>query len=227
MIGLGVCRAWPAAMRPAIFVLWLLVGCAPVLSDFQSAKLVGTGNIEVTPSGGATFLTDSGSASADQREYGVQVATGVAERVDMRARYAFVDLPETEHVESANVHALWLGPKVGLLAEHLALDLPVGLAVGKDVNTDASVHWKPTLIATVGVSRFFEWNPSFKLVVPLLEGQDPWWGVNMGFGVGDDRILMLRPEVGVGSYVGSGLRSVAVHVGGGVTLYFGMWNESR
>jgi hypothetical protein len=161
-------------------------GCAPVFSDFQSAKLVGRDRVEVTPSYSNVSVsgTDGGHV---QDEYGLQVATGVLDRLDLRARYV--------RVEGVNVLAL--GPKIGLVKDKVALAVPVGFAFGKDVDSGKSWAVHPTLLLTAPVNPHVELNASTKGLIPLSSGGgDALFAVNVGAGFGNLERWAIRPEVG-------------------------------
>ncbi len=164
----------------------LPVGCAPVFSELQSAKLVGTRHVELTPSASTVSFSDSEGSDHVQNEVGVQVATGVHERVDLRARYT--------RVESVNV--VGFGPKFGFVKDRLAIAVPVGFAFGSDVDSGNSLQVHPTLIATVPAARTVELNGSVKYLIPLSQdGGDKLVALNFGLGLGPER-WKIRPEVG-------------------------------
>src|SRR5262245_682544 len=156
-------------------------GCAPVFSDLQSAKLVGQGRVEVTPS--YTSVSDSGENGGHlQDEYGVQLATGLLDRLDLRARYV--------HVEG--VHVIGFGPKVSLVNDKVAVALPVGFAFGEDVNSGKSWQVHPTLLLTAPVAPTFELTASGKALIPFSEG-DTRYAVNIGAGFGRLDRWAIRP----------------------------------
>jgi hypothetical protein len=108
------------------------VACAPVFSDFQSAKLAGRDRVEVTPS--ASTVSVSGSDGGHvQDEYGLQVGVGVLDRLDLRARYVRVG----GFNGVGGINAVGFGPKIGLVKDRLALAVPVGFAFGQDLEIAA------------------------------------------------------------------------------------------
>ena len=164
----------------------LAPGCAPVFSDFQSAKLVGRDRVEVTPSFSSVSVSGNNGGHV-QDEYGLQLATGVLDRVDLRARYV--------HVEGVNV--LGFGPKIGLVKDKVALAVPVGFAFGKDVDSGKSWAVHPTLLLTAPVNSHMELNASTKGLIPLSSGGgDTLVAVNVGGGFGNLERWAIRPEVG-------------------------------
>jgi hypothetical protein len=171
----------------------LIVGCAPVFSEMQSAKLAGTGRAEVTGSG--SMLYWNGPSSEDDSGHvedhvGLQVATGLHDRVDLRLRY--------ERVVDPGVNVLGFGPKVGLVRDHLALYVPVGFAFGKDIDSGKAWEMDPTLIGTIPLGTKAEFNASGKVMIPLGRAdRDTLVAFNTGFGLSTNlRKWVLRPEVG-------------------------------
>jgi len=161
-------------------------GCAPVFSDFQSAKLVGRDRVEVTPSASTvSFSGDDGGHVQD--EYGLQLGTGVLDRMDLRAGY----------VRAAGVNGVGFGPKIAFVKDRLALALPVGFAFGEDVEISKTWTAHPTLLLTQPVTRRLEVNASVKGLIPLTED---WGGTlvafNVGLGIGDLGRWAIRPEIG-------------------------------
>ena len=190
-----------AALLPALVVS----ACAPVFSDLQSAKLVGQGRVEVTPgfssvsrSSGTCESCDPGTeGSSDsthvQNHAGIQLATGVHEKVDLRLRY--------EHVwveDGGATNVLGFGPKVQLFRDHAALYVPVGFAFGGGIESSQSWQVHPTLLLGAQVHPSVELNGSVKYLVPLHEeGGDNLLAFNLGVGLGPSSgRWALRPEYG-------------------------------
>jgi len=161
-------------------------GCAPVFSDFQSAKLVGRERVEITPS--ASTVSASGENGGHvQDEYGVQVATGVLDRLDLRARYMRVE----------GINGVAFGPKLSVVKDKVALSVPVWFAFGKDVESGKTWAVHPTLLLTGPVNSHLEVNGSIKGLIPLSkDGGDKLVAFNVGLGVGDLEKWVIRPEVG-------------------------------
>ena len=162
------------------------VACAPVFSDFQSAKLLGPGGVELTPS--VSTVSASGEDGGHvQDEIGVQVGAGVVDRLDLRARYV--------HVEGVN--AVGFGPKIGLVKDRLALAVPVGFAFGEDVEVGKTWAVHPTLLFTQPVVPRLEVNASVKGLIPLSrDGGDTLVAVNLGLALGNLERWAIRPEIG-------------------------------
>ncbi len=165
------------------------MGCAPVFSELQSAKLVGKRHVEVTPSFTSVSFSDDHGSDHVQNEYGVQAATGVHDNVDMRLRY----------VRVSGVNVLGAGPKFRLVTDKVALYVPIGFAFGAGVHSSKSWQVHPTLLLTAPVNRHFEVDGSVKYLVPISDSDaDKTVAFNLGvaLGPGDVERWAIRPEIG-------------------------------
>jgi len=180
----------------------LLTGCVAPFSDLQSARLLGKGNAEVTPSYSSVSASDEGETQKVQDHYGVQAGWGLSKFMDLRLRYEHISASfevdgEPESI-SANVFAF--GPKFRLAKNWLAFYVPVGFAFGGDVE-DGSQSWQvhPTLLATVPLGKFLEINPSAKVMIPFSsDAGDVLYAFNLGLALSSDVTKWaLRPEVGI------------------------------
>lgn len=202
--------------RAAIPALVLsLSGC--VTSDLQSARLVGPGNFEITPSYTMGSLSGGGETERTTSQFGVQVATGLTPRIDLRLRYEYIDFaPERE--EGFNI--LGFGPKFGLVEDRLAIYLPVGFAFGGSVD-DSSESWmfRPTVLLTHTINDHAEITTAGKGVIALNEDDfDPLLGASLGLGLSSDPDRwVVRPEFG---FLGDpGQEGTLWHWSVGLTLF--------
>jgi hypothetical protein len=167
----------------------LVPGCAPIFSDLQSARLVGPGKIEATPSFSSVFVSEEGDTSHVQNHAGIQAAVGLLNGLDLRLRY--------ERVLDYDLNALGFGPKVALLEDRLALYVPVGFAFGDESESSETWETHPTLLVTLPVAKSFEINPSVKALIPLTGQRDTLIAFNLGAALGNIRKWSIRPEVGL------------------------------
>lgn len=168
----------------------LTTACAPVFSELQSARLAGPGRVEVTPSATALYFVDDDGTEHVENHYGVQIATGVRDGMDMRLRYV--------RVPDAQVNVAGFGPKLRLWRDRLAVSLPVGFAFGEDVDLSETWETHPTLLYTQPLGRRAEATASAKLLLPLTgDDRETLWAMNLGFGLGNPARWLVRPEVGV------------------------------
>jgi len=175
-----------------------VTGCVAPFSDLQSARLLGKGNIEVTPSYSTVSASDEGETEQIQTHYGAQIGFGLARFVDLRLRYEHISADMEEGTVSANV--LGFGPKFRLARNWLAFYVPIGFAFGGDVE-DGGDSWQvhPTLLATIPVAKFLEINPSAKVMIPFnSDAGDTAYAFNLGLAISSDVTKWaIRPEVGI------------------------------
>jgi hypothetical protein len=175
-----------------------VTGCVAPFSDLQSARLLGKGNIEVTPSYTSVSASDEGETQHVQNHYGAQVGFGLARFMDFRLRFEHISASIEEDSVSANV--LGFGPKFRLAKNWLAFYVPIGFAFGGDVeNGGDSWQVHPTLLATFPVAKFLEINPSAKVMIPFKsDAGDTAFAFNLGLAISSDVTKWaIRPEVGI------------------------------
>jgi hypothetical protein len=177
-------------------------GCAAPFSEMQSARLAGPGVVEVTPSYSYTDLTDDGEVLKLQDTYAVHLATGLTDKVDLRLRLEHIRVGIDEDVEDLTATAIGVGPKVSLIRDRLALNLPVGFAFG-DVEMSETWQFHPAVIWSVPFARPLELSTSVKALIPLTKSDNPeedsevLAALNIGLAIGPDiSRWAIRPEVG-------------------------------
>jgi hypothetical protein len=171
-------------------VLFLFYSCAPVFSELQSARLVGKGNIEVTPAFTTTSRTDDGATEHIQNHYGLHFAYGIANKIDLRARYEYIGVAD----ECGKANAFGIGPKFSLLKDRIAAYVPVGFAFGGDVEGIEEFEIQPTLLFTVPAGKYIEFNPSAKGII----GDELYFAFNLGLGLSTNLSkYVIRPEYGI------------------------------
>ncbi len=177
----------------AIGVALASTACATVFSDLQSARLVGRGKFELTPSASRVTYSGEDDSGHVQDHLGLQLAAGVHEKLDLRLRYEHIS-PDFE--EGQGLSVVGFGPKLELVKDRVAAYVPVGCAFGRDVETSRTWQAQPTLLFSVPAHRSVELNASTKLIVPFSEG-DTLAAFNFGLGLSPNpERWVLRPEVG-------------------------------
>ena len=188
----------------AICVLGLIVigavGCAPPFSEMQSAKLVDEGEFEITGHYSAVSwhneregATDDGGKAQDNM--GVQLAYGVAERINFRARYEALIV---EKNVDFTAHAFGFGPKFSLTEDAIAFYVPFGFATGGPISTEDTWQLHPTVILTTTHGNVFEFNASVKYILTFAEDTDDLMAFNIGLGFSSDlEKFVFRPEGGM------------------------------
>lgn len=178
----------------AVALAAAIPGCAPVFSDLQSAKLVGRKHVEVTPSFSSVSFSDGDGSGHVQNQFGVQLATGVHDKVDLRLRYERAEVDDN----GPGVNVVGFGPKLQLVKDRLAVYVPVGFAFGNDIEVGKTWAVHPTLLLTATAHRNVELNASAKYLVPLSsDAGDNLVAFNLGLGLGPNlERWAIRPEVG-------------------------------
>lgn len=171
--------------------------CVPPFSELQSARTLGPGRSEITPSYSVVRSSEEGD-EVEQRQLAVHAGIGLSERADLRLRLERITA-EADGEESSAVYVLGAGPKLGLVPDRLALYLPVGFAFGDDIDVDETFQAHPTLLGTVALTPGLDLTGSTKVLVPLSgDGGDPLLAFNLGLGIGEGRgPVVVRPEVGM------------------------------
>jgi len=188
-------------------------GCASVFSDYQSAKLAGTGKVEVTPSFSSVFMLVNGENDHTQNNLGGEIAVGVHKRVDVRIGYMYLD---TEGAGGFNV--VGFGPKISLDPDKVALYLPIGFAFNDSFEPAENWELHPTLLFTETINDLVEITPSVKVLIPLTNSNNEVMiAFNVGAGLGNyEGSFIVRPELGVLTRPGE--RGIYWAGGVGVTL---------
>ncbi len=155
--------------------------CAPVFSDLQSARLVGKGNVELTPSYSSVSYIEDGESEGIQNHLGTQIAFGVSDNVDIRGRFEHIWLKgEGDY----NDQIFGLGPKFSVLKDRVAIYLPVGFAFS---NIGESIEFHPTVLFTLPiVNDMLDFNPSAKYLVSFCEDCSNLVALNFGAAFSQD-----------------------------------------
>jgi hypothetical protein len=168
----------------------ILLSCAPVFSELQSAKLVGKGNFETTPGFTTTSMTVDKETDHVQNHYGFQVAYGLFKNIDLRARYEYIQVAN----DGGTTNVFGIGPKVSLMKDRIAAFVPIGFAFGGDVDGIDEVEIQPTLLFTIPAGKYIEINPSAKGII----GEEFYYAFNLGLGLSTNlKKYVLRPEYGM------------------------------
>lgn len=201
--GLKLCSVCKLTL--IIFLLvWLTVlfpGCAPVFSEMQSAKLVGPGHVEVTPSFSSVSISSQGESKHLQNHFGIQAGLGVNRIMDFRLRYERISIDvenfDPGTTESIGINVIGFGPKFSLVKDRVAIYVPVGFAFGEDIEVSSTWQVHPTLLLTLPISKYIEFNPSAKVLIPFKSEQETFVVFNLGIGVSTNlERWVIRPEIG-------------------------------
>ena len=205
-----------SGVAAALSVLLLLSGCVPTFSDLQSARLAGPGRVEITPSVSVVESSeeDGWEIGESQHHLGIQLATGLSDRIDVRFRYEYIGGSWTEE----DVHVVAVGAKFGLIRDRAAFYLPVGTGIGDGVESGDLVQFQPTLLYTYPFNSKFEITGSGKGIVWVDRDGDDLLAFNLGAGISKDLTKWaIRPEGGF--LISPGEDRRAWHLSVGFTYY--------
>ncbi|MBN7803198.1 sterol desaturase family protein [Algoriphagus aestuariicola] len=144
--------------------------CVPVFSDLQSARLVGKGQVEVTP-----YYTSTGmeSESDGANHVGANFAVGLSPKVDLRGR-----LEANWIKEGSTDYIIGMGPKASLMENRIAAFLPIGYATNSEV-----FQLQPTMLFTLPFAKEkLEATLAPKYLISLCEDCESNFATNFGLG---------------------------------------------
>jgi hypothetical protein len=180
----------------ACFLILCLPSCAPVFSDLQSARTVGKGNHELTPSYSSVSLSSDGETQGVQNHLGIQYALGLSDKVDLRLRYEYI-WAKDDDAFGDGIHVLAAGPKFSVVKDRVAVFLPVGKPFGEDVE-DAPWQFHPTVLLTAPISpNKVDLTLGTKYILILEDGAEGLLAFNLGAAISSDITKWaIRPEYG-------------------------------
>jgi len=201
-----------------IFVIVLIISSCTVMSNYQSAKTIGKGNIEGTAS-----YTNYSYSEEDLREdddsfnynsIGIQGAYGVSEKFDAGLRYELVLSEEN------NVSHFALSGKYNIIENLLSAFLPVGMYFGEDIEMGETFHMRPTLLGNIDLNDNIELTPSLGYAIAFNSDYNSYLQVGLGSGIkiGSLDALSFRPEIGL-SFNGKNAGKEIIFNGGLGILY--------
>jgi hypothetical protein len=160
----------------------------------QSARTVGKGKLESTPSYSSVSFAEDGEGFKAQNHYGIQFGYGLSDDTDLRVRIEHIVVDDNNVDVSAT--AIGFGPKFGK-NDRFAFYLPIGFAVGEDIETSETWEILPTLLFTIPVNENLELNPSTMYIITTNKDSDNLIAFNLGAGFSSDLSKwMIRPEYG-------------------------------
>lgn len=200
----------------------------PVFSELQSARTAGKGKVEATAGVSLNYSVFKDEGKRHNEHYydhaGIHLAYGLTEQVDLRARFEYVGVDDSG--ESGGTYNIFgMGPKWAISENRFAIYLPVGFAFGGEIE-EVRETWQfhPTLLFTVPVTDYLEFNPSGKVLIPFNKDLEELVAFNFGLGLSSDfDKYAVRPEFGL--LYNPGEKGRYQHFSIGVTLYPGAWEK--
>jgi hypothetical protein len=139
-------------------------------------------------------VVEEGDSDKAQNQFGLQAAFGISPSVDIRARYEYIWLPDSD---GENISVIGLGPKFSLLKDHISLYVPVGRALGEGTTETWEMH--PTFLFSLALKKdIVDLNLSPKVIIPFCEECETLFAINMGLSISSDlNKWAIRPEFGL------------------------------
>ncbi len=173
-----------------IIVLSLSIqSCAPIFSEVQSARTVGKNNFEVTPAFSTVNFAYEGDREAIQKQFGLHMAYGITDDVDLRLRY--------ENVLGEEINVLAIGPKINIVENMVSIYLPIGSYIGDEMSIEM-VQFHPTLLLTQPiVENKIDFTAAPKLLIPFSNEIETLFALNFNLALSNDlNRWAIRPEYG-------------------------------
>jgi hypothetical protein len=180
-------------LLPATLVLaaMLISACSPVFNEMQSARTVGAGRVEATGNFSSVNYASDGESEQIQNQAGLQMAYGVSDKVDLRARYERIWSEDLD--EGVNVWGI--GPKFSLIEKRIAFYMPIGNAIG-DYDDNWQLH--PTFLITIPLAKDqVEFTIAPKYLLTFCSDCDDGLAINFGLALGQLSNWALRLEYGL------------------------------
>lgn len=191
----------PSLARYVTAVLTLaLTGCY-TYSSFQSARLLREGEFSATPCMSFHTMRSGDNARWVTSQFGARGAAGLAgaEMLNLTAGYERIEGHSEAGGRGLEYNYLEGGFKLGLVRDHLAFAMPVGLLFGGDINSSANT-WQvqPGLIATVPLGGpLVDLNLAAKTLFFFDKDADNLLACNAGLGIRPLPQLTVLPEAGL------------------------------
>jgi hypothetical protein len=136
---------------------------------------------------------DDGTSGPIQSHGGLQVAYGLSDKVDLRARYEVVGADGWGRGYSV----IGLGAKFGIIEDKLAFYLPLGRAIGDGTTNTWSLQ--PTALMTLPIiQEKIEVTLAPKYIASFCQGCANYGAANLGFSLSSDVTKWaIRPEYGL------------------------------
>jgi hypothetical protein len=211
----------PAALLVAMSTM--MFSCiVPVNTSMESARMLGTGNVEVTGSFSSYSLSSDGESVGINDNIGLRVGYGLSDKVDLKLRYIRL-MTSGNSADNPDVNYLALIPKVSITDNRFAAVMPIGLYFAT-VDGESSDTWfvSPRLIYTYPLPNDkVEFSVSSKADFYFEEDTDPTIGFTLGAGFSSDLSKWaIRPEFGLLFFTGDS-EGTSLNFGIGGTVNFG------
>ena len=175
-----------------ITVMTMIISSCTVMSNYQSAKTVGKGNMEATGSyTNYSFSMDDLDEAFKYNSIGAQGAFGVSDKLDAGVRI------ERVVSEEIGINHLALSGKYNILENKLSVFVPVGIYFGDEITEIGStLHLRPTMLGNFDINDKIEITPSVGYAYALDSDQPSYIQIGIGSGINLKDEISIRPELG-------------------------------
>jgi hypothetical protein len=183
-------------LAPVLALSAVILAACVGFGDYQSARLAGPGNTQLTPAAAVTWFDSGDQTERASHHLGIRVTRGVSPGFDLLGGVEYAGTKEAGR-------ARWVigaGPKVSVVQDRLALWVPIGALFGEGVQTGRTWQTNPTLLLTVDAAPELEVTPSIKALVPLHPERRGEYLLVLNLGLGwtpPGGAWTLRPEGGI------------------------------
>lgn len=177
----------------ACFFLTLFASCvAPLNTSYESARMLGKGETELTGSYTHYTVSSEGESDAINNNYGVRLGFGFNDIFNLKLRYERL-APTSE--DASGVNYIDIAPKFQIVKGKIAGTLPLGLYFDGD---DSEFVLSPKFIFTYPANDKFEVSLATKADIFPGDVDNVYLGFNLGLGISSDlNRWAIRPEAGL------------------------------
>lgn len=189
-------RLTTMGMMALCLIFQSYLGHAQIFGEYQSASLVGKGNVEATTHFTGVSISYGGESSYALNGLGIQAGFGLGERFELRTRYERLWF-DGLGISEGGFNYLTLAPKVGSNNGKIAVMLPLALAFTEG-GSNFEIH--PTVLFSFPITQNSNLTFSPKYLISFAEGAkfgDSLLAFNLGAGIGFAEQWVVRPEFGV------------------------------
>lgn len=171
----------------------LLASCvAPINTTYESARMLGKGEIEVTGNYSHYSASSEGESDAVNNNFGVRLGYGINNKINLKLRYEGLI---STYEDADMVNYLDIAPKFQIIEGKIAATLPLGLYFTGD---DSKFVISPKFMFTYPANDKFEVTLATKADIFPEDESNVYLGFNLGLGISSDlNRWAIRPEAGL------------------------------
>lgn len=167
---------------------------AQVFAEYQSARSVGRGNVELTGNYTSVSISYDGESAKVFNVFALQTGLGLGENFEIRIRYDRLDF---DGEDSGGYNLISFGPKFSTKNGRFAALLPFA-----STSSEGENYWQvnPTLMVSLPITEKVDVTITPKYIITLEDGskiEDGLMAFNLGVGIEFLEKWIARPEVGL------------------------------